>query len=223
MLEGGYNVETLPDLVRATVDGMEASARSRSIVESRRPSTSRRQRGRGIGDVLEELGGRLHPTASSRASHHGAARPLLALRLETIDVDFAVLPANGRSKGLFVTATGGPSPATPTPRTPRRRLAGGSTSSSTSATGSERPAQQPPRSTTGRTDADEVGAESSPRSGDLPLRPAVRDSPARPRGRAAPAASRARASRRSCSAPPRSDHAAPWESGSTNGSPTPIS
>jgi pimeloyl-ACP methyl ester carboxylesterase len=66
----------------------------------------------GIGDILETMDGRPCPdseftcvTLTVPLDHFSQADP------RTLDVVFAVLPATGRSKGLFVTATGGPGTA----------------------------------------------------------------------------------------------------------------
>ena len=66
----------------------------------------------GIGDVLGELGGRPCPGSEFTCvsitvplDHFSPSDP------RTIDVVFAVLPATGRSKGLFVSALGGPGTA----------------------------------------------------------------------------------------------------------------
>jgi pimeloyl-ACP methyl ester carboxylesterase len=66
----------------------------------------------GIGDVLDDLGGQPCPqsqftcvTLTVPLDHFDPADP------RTIDVVFAVLPATGKSKGLFVTAVGGPGTA----------------------------------------------------------------------------------------------------------------
>jgi pimeloyl-ACP methyl ester carboxylesterase len=66
----------------------------------------------GIGDALEQLGGK--PCPESEFTCATLSVPLDHFDptdLRTIDVVFAVLPATGNSKGLFVTAVGGPGTA----------------------------------------------------------------------------------------------------------------